>query len=127
MPHFENLINDGAIDHGQLVSALENPSLVSNDKKGVDVTSLRVKTYVHILQTSYTLKSTFKYLSGYCHTTHQYKSWKHQLPVYSQSEVRKTIVKTIAQLKRTFFSKSNKFQSAHTKIWNPNFNKVAKF
>ena len=44
MPHFENLINDGTIDRGQMASALENPGLVSYDKKEVDVTDLRVKT-----------------------------------------------------------------------------------
>ena len=40
MPHFENLINDGTIDYGQMVLTLENPASVTNDRKEVDVTGL---------------------------------------------------------------------------------------
>ena len=103
MPHFENMIDDGGIDYGDMVLSLENPASVTNDGKEVDVTGLRVKTYVHILQTSYTLKSASKYLSGYCLGSHQYKTWKHQLTVYSQSEVRKMVTKKFHYSSQCFF------------------------
>ena len=103
MPHFENMIDDGGIDYGDMVLSLENPASVTNDGKEVDVTGLRVKTYVHILQTSYTLKSASKYVSGYCLSSRKYKTWKHQLTVYSESEVRKMVTKKISLLKSRFF------------------------
>ena len=81
---------------------------ITNDQMVVDITGMRVKTYVDLLTISSTLQSASKYLSGYNATTKKYKKWEHQLPMYSESEIRKKCMKKIAQLKNDFF-----FQKQH--------------
>ena len=106
MPHFEKLVDGGKMDYGEIVNALENPASITNDQMVVDITGMRVKTYVDLLTISSTLQSASKYLSGYNATTKKYKKWEHQLPMYSKSEIRKKCMKTIAQLKNDFFPKA---------------------
>ena len=47
---------------------------ITNDQMVVDITGMRVKTYVDLLTISSTLQSASKYLSGYNATTKKYKN-----------------------------------------------------
>ena len=69
MPHFEKLVDGGSIDYGKIFNALENPGSITNDQMVVDITGLRVKTYVDLLTISSTLQSASRYLSDYNATT----------------------------------------------------------
>ena len=80
MPHFEKLVDGGTMDYGKIVKALENPASITNDQMVVDITGMRVKTYVDLLTISSTLQSSSKYLSGYNATTKNTKNGKTNFP-----------------------------------------------
>ena len=117
-PHFEQLVGENGILDTQIIGAISDFKSIGNTGMPIDITGKRVQTYIDIVDICHTISCENHYLSGYNWMTGEFKRWNHQPQTYYDNPTRKSTVKIMSRLKKSFIPAAKSFQRRHTRIWN---------